>query len=379
MAGKKILVIDLDPQAHATFGLGMSGRSTEKTVYNILTDNAEKQRTANDCILNVSKNLDIVPSNILLSTLEQELADKEGAVSKLHQSLTTTTLAYNYVIIDCPPSLGFLTFNALRAADFVLVPIDMCAFSLMGVGKLLGMLELIKLKINHAPRVSAVATMFDKRTKYSQTVLDEIKAFFKTEMLETTIRMSVALKKAAAKGTSVMQFDSESNGAKDYTALAQEILKADAVPEFEKAMAEVSQAFQEVAVAATRTAVSEALDNAISAVSSTAPRTEIVREAAAASDRGLEALPADKPKDILFSFDAPAAKDVYLVGDFNHWKINEGGKLSMEEGGKWGRRISLAPGRYRYKFVVDGEWVLDSTNPEKESNPFGTFNSVIKF
>ena len=172
VSGKKVLLIDLDPQAHATYGLGVANQTSDKSIYSLLTDNSDRRRSLSDCILNVSKNLDIIPSSILLSTIEQELKDKEDAVSKLYDILSSGDINYDYILIDCPPSLGFLTFNALRAADLVLVPIDMSAFSLMGVAKLLGMLELIKVKINHAPRVNALATIFDRRTKYSQTMLD---------------------------------------------------------------------------------------------------------------------------------------------------------------------------------------------------------------
>lgn len=339
-SGKKILLIDLDPQSHASFGLGVSSQSVDKTIYNVLTDNPEKRRTIDDCILNISQSLDIVPSNILLSTLEQELKDKEDAVSKLHQILSNSQLNYDYIIIDCPPSLGFLTFNALRAADQVIVPIDMSAFSLMGVSKLLGMLELIKVKINHAPRVNALATIFDKRTKYSQTMLDDIKAFFKDQMLEAVIRMNVALKKAAAKGVSVIQFDRQANGAIDYLALAQEVLRRDGGLELENAIAAVQQSSETGAVAA--------------------PSQEVVA------------------REIAFTINAPNAREIYLVGDFNHWKLNDESRLSRLDDGKWGKRLGLSPGRYRYKFVIDGEWVLDSQNIEREQNPFGTFDSVLK-
>lgn len=338
-AGKRILVIDLDPQSHASFGLGMTNQTMDKSIYNVLTDNPEKRRPIHDCILNVSLSLDIVASNILLSTLEQELKDKEDAVSKLHQVLAANQLDYNHIIIDCPPSLGFLTFNALRASELVIVPIDMSAFSLMGVGKLLGMLELIKIKINHAPRVNALATIFDKRTKYSQTMLDEIRNFFKEQLLETVIRMNVTLKKAASKGVSVIQFDNQSNGAKDYTALAQELLRAEGAVQFEKAMASVS--------------------TPITSQATPEPIQAVIREAT-------------------FSIAAPAAKEIYLVGDFNHWKINDDSRLSRLDDGKWEKHLALPSGRYKYKFVVDGEWVLDSQNQEREQNAFGTFDSIVK-
>ncbi len=338
-AGKRVLLIDLDPQSHASFGLGITNQMPDKSVYNVLTDNEEKKRLLVDCIVNVSQNLDMIPSNILLSTLEQELKDKEDAVSKLYQALSASQLNYSYILIDCPPSLGFLTFNALRASEEILVPIDMSAFSLMGVGKLLGMLELIKIKINHAPRVRALATLFDKRTKYSQTMLDEIKSFFKDQMLQTVIRTNVALKKAVSKGIPVIQFDRKSNGAIDHLALAEELLRAAVALEFEKAM-----------TASPSPQVSENVQIPI----------EMSR------------------KEVLFAIEAPNAKDIYLVGDFNHWKINDESKLSRLEQGRWEKKVGLVPGRYKYKFVVDGEWTLDSHNNERESNAFGTFDSIIK-
>lgn len=346
--GKRVLIVDLDPQAHASFGLGVINPPVDKSVYNVLTESLEKKKNISECIINVTQNLDIIPSNILLSTLEQELKDTEGAVSRLYDVLHTNQLNYDYVVIDCPPSLGFLTFNALRAAELVIVPIDMSAFSLMGVGKLLGMIELIKVKINHSPSVRALATLFDKRSKYSQTVLDEIKAFFKDQTLETVIRMNVTLKRAVAKGVCVTQFDSKSNGALDHTALAHEIIRIEGAEEFKKALAECAYKPEETALPqSTR-------------ISTIKPQQESTE------------------REAVFSISAPSAKDVYIVGDFNHWKMNEDSRLSRLEDGSWEKKFALSPGKYRYKFVVDGEWVLDSQNVEKEQNPFGTYDSVKK-
>ena len=335
-AGKRILLIDLDPQSHASFGLGANLQTVDKSIYNALTDNMEKRRKLSDCISNICENLDIISSNILLSTLEQELKDKDDAISKLREAILLEKLNYSYIIVDCPPSLGFLTFNALRAAEMVLVPIDMSAFSLMGVGKLLGMLELIKVKIGHSPAVNAVATLFDNRTKYSHTMLGEIKSFFRDQMLQTVIRTSVALKKAAANGISVIHFDKKSNGALDHIALADELLKAEGAKEFEKALSELPMALP-------------------------AP-----------------AKPEPVNRDIDFTVSAPDAREIYLVGDFNHWKINEESRFSRLDDGKWVKKMGLEPGRYRYKFVVDGEWTIDKQNTDREQNAFGTFDSIIK-
>ena len=353
--GKKVLVIDLDPQAHATFGLGIRNQPTDKSIYNVLTDNDEKRRPLTECIVNAAQNIDIVPSNILLSTLEQELKDIEGAVSKLHEAIYSTQLNYDYIIIDCPPSLGFLTFNALRAAELVVVPVDMSAFSLMGVGKLLGMIELIKINIGHSPAVKALPTLFDRRLTYSQTMLDEIKSFFKEQTLETVIRLNVTLRRAAAKGVTVMQFDKKSNGAIDHTTLAQEIIRMGGAEEFKKALAEC----------ASKQAASPACTEEVSL-----PQAQRIPAIQPVTD------PIDS--QTAFQISAPQAKDVYIVGDFNHWKINDASRLSRGEDGRWEKRYTLTPGKYRYKFVVDGEWVLDSLNQEKEQNPYGTYDSVKK-
>ena len=370
--GKKVLVIDLDPQSHASFGLGVTSQAIDKSIYNVLTDNAGKRRAIHDCIINASRDLDVVPSNILLSTIEQELKDKEDAVSRLYHVLKAGDLIYDYCIIDCPPSLGFLTFNALRASEEILVPIDMSTFSLMGVGKLLGMLELIKLKICHAPRVNALATIFDKRTKYSITMLNEIKTFFKAQMLETIIRVSVSLKKAASSGMPAAQFDSKSNGAIDHLNLAKEILKLDGVTDFTKpepALREAKEKPAVVVVPAPVIPLPEVAKISASGVEETFKQMDALENSSDETESPV--------RQTIFTIHAPDAKDIYLVGDFNHWKINDTSRLEKSDNSRWEKKIELPGGRYRYKFVVDGEWTIDSQNSEKEANPFGTFDSIL--
>lgn len=363
-SGKRVILIDLDPQSHASFGLGITTQSADKSVYNMLTDIQDKKRAVKDCISNASPNLDIISSNILLSTLEQELKDKEDAISRLYQAIAENKIDYDFAVIDCPPSLGFLTFNALRAADQVIVPVDMSAFSLMGVAKLLGMLELLKMKIGHSPKISALATLFDKRTKYSQTMLDEIRAFFKDQMLETIIRTNVALKKAVGCGKSIIQFDIKSNGAKDHLELAQEILRAEGAEEFERAMEQVSPA-QKSQGGATMLVSQEIQELRTPALSHQPVDERIIQQ-----------LPTTKEARFIIS--APGAKEIYVVGDFNNWKIDDAMRLAMFDDGKWEKKLGLPPGRYKYKFVVDGEWIADNQNEEREQNSFGTFDSVIK-
>jgi chromosome partitioning protein len=347
--GRGVLLIDLDPQAHASFGLRASNLPANKSVYYVLTDNPEKRRSLDRCVATVSRNFDIVPSTIQLSTLEQEFKDKEDAVSELYRVLSSSPSMYEYVIIDCPPSLGFLTFNALRAADQVIIPIDMSAFTLMGVGKLLGMLELIKTKIGHAPRLNALATLFDNRTTYSQSVLEEVRAFFGDQMFRAVIRLNVALKRAVSEGVSVIDFDKTSSGAKDYTALCYETLRLDGVKNPEKPIA-----------------------------SSMSVRVPEKRESVLSAQEEIEKSFELNIKEVTFAMESSAAQDIYIAGDFNGWEMNDGSRLVRGENGCWEKRVKLPHGRYRYKFVVDGEWTIDSKNQEREINAFGSFDSVME-
>jgi chromosome partitioning protein len=324
--GKRVLVIDLDPQAHASFALRKDDQSPDSSAYNVLTEKPEKKRPFESCIVHVSPGFDILPSNAQLSTIEQELNDREDAVSVLRKALSACH-SYDYTLIDCPPSLGFLTFNALRAADWVIIPIDMSPFTLVGVGKLLGMIDLMEKKTGRAPQVSALATLFDKRTKYSQSILDEIESFFSDGLLQTVIRHNVALKRAVSEGTSVISFDPTSNGARDYVMLADEIMRCDQhVPVWKQ------------------------------------------NEAASGTDI----------REVTFVIEAPAASEIYLVGEFNDWAADERSRLLPGENGFWEKRMELPPGTYRYKFLVDGEWNIDHRNQNVESNGFGSFDSIIR-
>ena len=219
----------------------------------------------------------------------------------------------------------------------------------MGVGKLLGMIQLVEMKTGHVPRVSALATLFDKRTKYSQWILDEIRIFFKDRMLQTIIRHNVALKRAVSEGVSIIDFDKTSTGAQDYTALSHEILRLDGVEDVEVPIASPVSA--------------QILEEQQTAL----PTQE-------KSEKSFE----PDIKEVTFTIEAPTAKDVYVVGHFNDWKISDESRLAPREDGSWGRRVKLLPGSYRYQFVVDGEWTLDSKNQERERNMFGTFDSIIK-
>ena len=329
--GKKSLLIDLDPQAHATFGVGVRQDRIDASMYNVLTEVSDKKRKfLEDVIIPIEDHLDLAPSHILLSTIEQEFTNKDESVSKLHQALQSLSFHYEAVVIDCPPSLGFLTFNALRASDTVLVPVELSAFSLMGVDKLLSMIELIRVKLQITPSVYALPTLVDARTKFSQHMVREIGQAFGDRILSSFIHQTVSVKESQAKGVPVRRHRPDSRAAVDYQMLAQEI---------------VNKTFSERPASAgdTRT-ISETTDSPV--------------------------------RD--FTFTAMGAREVHLVGDFNGWKMSRESLLWQKEEGVWQKRIFLGPGRYRYKFVVDGQWLSDPDNPLQEKNPYGEFDSLLK-
>jgi chromosome partitioning protein len=329
---KKTLLIDLDPQAHTTFGLGIRGE-IKNSIYNVLTEESDKRKNfIENIIVPIDSYLDLAPSHILLSTIEQEFTNKDESVSKLHDVISSLSFPYEYVIIDCPPSLGFLTFNALRASQTVIVPIELGSFSLMGVSKLLSMIELLRVKMKHSPQVFALPTIVDMRTNFSKKMVEEIRNAFGDFIFSSAIRQTIAVKESQAKGVPLIKYNPKSKGSIDYLILSQEI---------------VNKTTQAAAIAAEELAAQ--------------PKT---------------ALPTDGLRDFIFK--AGSAREVHLVGDFNNWSISNHSLLWQKEAGVWQKRLFLEPGRYRYKFVIDGKWTTDPQNPQLEPNPYGGVDSVLE-
>lgn len=328
---KRTLLIDLDPQAHATFGLGVRGDHSDGSMYNVLTEQEDKRKNfIENIVLPIDSHLDLAPSHILLSTIEQEFTNKEESVSKLQSVLKSLSFPYDFVVIDCPPSLGFLTFNALCAAQTIVVPIELGSFALMGVSKLLSMIELIRVKMQHSPKVYALATMADMRTKFSKAMLEEMKEAFGQYIFTTMIRQTVSVRESQAKGASLQAYDSKSKAAQDYLALSQEIIsKIEPAP---------------VYLSKESLTTAETINNRL--------------------------------RDFIYK--TKNAREVYLVGDFNNWQISSESLLWRKGEDVWQKRIFLGPGRYRYKFVIDGQWVTDPFNDHLEPNPYGGVDSVIE-
>ncbi|WP_343485853.1 AAA family ATPase [Allomuricauda sp. d1] len=220
---KRVLLIDADPQANATSGLGIDVDGVEQGTYQLL----EHTLSASDVIVKTdSPNVDLIPAHIDLVAIEIELVDKDNREYMLKEALYDIRNAYDYVLIDCAPSLGLLTLNALTAADSVIIPIQCEYFALEGLGKLLNTVKSVQ-KIHNIDLdiEGMLLTMYDSRLRLSNQVVEEVKKHFADMVFDTIIQRNVRLSEAPSYGESIIKYDASSKGAANYLNLANELLK----------------------------------------------------------------------------------------------------------------------------------------------------------
>lgn len=221
--GKKVLLVDIDPQGNATSGLGIDRRKTGKCVYNVIIEQADMKgivlRTKID-------NLSVLPATIQLAGAEVELANLSDREYRIKKALHKVKDQYDYIMIDCPPSLGLLTINALTAADSVLIPIQCEYYALEGLSQLMHSVFLVRKSFNADLEVEGILlTMFDGRTNLSIQVVDEVKRHFKRQVYTTIIPRNIRLSEAPSFGKPIMLYDPKSKGAEVYQDLAREVLE----------------------------------------------------------------------------------------------------------------------------------------------------------
>ncbi len=223
LVGKRVLLIDIDPQGNATSGVGLDRRRMQSCIYDVLMGEKE----AKDVIVRSRvKNLDVLPATIQLAGAEVELAVAESREFRLRKGIEKIRTNYDYIYIDCPPSLGLLTVNALAAADTVLIPIQCEYYALEGLSQLMHTITLVKKRINPGLRLDGVLlTMFDGRTNLSIQVVDEVKRHFRRQMYKTIIPRNVRLSEAPSHGKPIILYDARSRGAEVYQDLAKEVLE----------------------------------------------------------------------------------------------------------------------------------------------------------
>ncbi len=325
--GAHVLVVDMDPQAHATLALGIDPEEVDENLYDVLAEPAG-EGGLDRIVLEPVDRIDVAPSGIVLSALEQKLGNEkaDGRTERLRLALTTLEREYDYVLIDCPPNVGLLTFNALRAASEVIVPLETSFFAIQGVQKLLETIGLLSDRIGHDLAVRVLPTLYDGRTRYARETLAEIRELFKELCFDAVIRTNVKLREAARRGVPIGQFARSANGSVDYAALAAEVQASEL-----------------------------------------------------AEGREVATIAGD-PREVVVQFRDEGARDVRIAGDFNGWIPDKGVRsLTEADAGArvWTKILRLPPGTYQYRYVVDGEWREDPANPKAAPGLPGERNSVL--
>ncbi|MDO6354282.1 AAA family ATPase [Caloramator sp. CAR-1] len=227
--GYKVLLIDIDPQGNTTSGLGIEKDDLEYSMYDVIIENAKEEnfKVVKDAIVNtVVENLYILPSRVELAGAEIEITYNEYREKILKRAIKSIKNDYDYIFIDCPPSLGLLTINALTAADSVLIPIQCEFYALEGVGQLMNTINLVKKNLNPDLKIQGVImSMFDGRTNLSIEVVEEVKKYFKGKVYTTIIPRNIKLAEAPSHGLPIMLYDKNSTGAKAYKELAEEFIE----------------------------------------------------------------------------------------------------------------------------------------------------------
>ena len=220
--GKKVLLVDIDPQGNASSGVGVDKRSIDKSSYELLLGEAK----ADEVMIHTKyDNLDVIPAGIDLAAAEFEILDAPDRTQRLKKALLPVKQRYEYIIIDCPPSLGLITTNALTATDSVLVPIQCEYYALEGLSQLMNSVRYVKRKLNEHIYIEGVLlTMYDGRLNLTQQVVREVKQFFPKKVFGTVIPRGVRLSEAPSYGAPIMYYDKSCKGSEAYLSLAQEML-----------------------------------------------------------------------------------------------------------------------------------------------------------
>ncbi|HWJ77209.1 MAG TPA: AAA family ATPase [Niallia sp.] len=220
--GKRVLLVDIDPQGNATSGVGIEKADVDHCIYDVLVDDVEASRVIKQT--NV-ENLDVIPATIQLAGAEIELVSTISREVRLKRALDEVKENYDYILIDCPPSLGLLTINALTASDAVLIPVQCEYYALEGLSQLLNTVRLVQKHLNHDLAIEGVLlTMLDARTNLGLQVIEEVKKYFQDKVYKTIIPRNIRLSEAPSHGEPIIIYDPKSRGAEVYLDLAKEVV-----------------------------------------------------------------------------------------------------------------------------------------------------------
>ncbi len=409
--GQRTLLVDMDPQSHCALGLAVPEAQVERSVADVLRAGFDGSASISDVTWQIARNLDLAPSSMALAGLEQELADAPDRDRRLMQILSTVAGNYDFCIIDCPPSIGLLTFNALRAASEVVVPVETGYFALQGSIKQEATIEMLARRANHQARFMVLPTMYDVRTKLAREILSELRRHFDDKLLPVVVHFNSKLKEAASFGQAITEYDPGSRGMQDFEQLADwltgnppQAVEEDAQTATSPALSRAAELVERARALSRRTAALAARLASDADVSQTR-REQAEEQPADGSDaRAHGQLVIDDAETRATAqtpdLEAKLAKiygvrhttqgmvfvqpangkfrKLAVAGDFNNWSeqatpLRHDPQLSIYQA-----CVELPPGRYRYRLVVDGQWTHDPYNKYVEANPYGELNSVVE-
>ena len=412
--GLRTLLVDMDPQSHCAVGLAVPEEQIEQSIYDILISHARGESVKlSEILWQISEGFELAPSSIDLAAFDQQMmgmADRENSLKKV---LATVNKEYDYAIIDCPPSVNLLTFNAIRAATDILVPVEMGYFSLHGLSKQLETLNVLCKQCSQQIDVMILASMYDIRTKMAREILGEVRKHFAGKMFKTIVNFNTKLKEAASLGQPIGEYEPASKGHRDFQNLAEELIgtdthmhRAELVSSLQAKLDAISASAEELLstvkvpmVVTTEIRKETGGQKIVDLPAATPSRTETLEPEPAAVAVMAPAATAVATKPVVKDIDAklaefygvrqiedlvilntlyPRADSVFVAGDFNNWQGDKTPLQKLGDNGMWQIKMPLASGRYRYRLVVDGQWQQDPYNEKTELNPYGELNSVLE-
>ena len=370
---QRVLLIDMDPQGHASLGLGR--RCEDVTgLYEVFSGDA----SLGDVILNdIAPCVDIVPSTISLSAADLLLRDMPKRERQLLDHIESVCDPYDFVIIDCPPNMGHLSFNALRAANAVIIPVELSLFALDGIERMMESIELVTSTYEIEMPVHVLPVLVDYRTRFARDTLDILREHYGEMMMPMSITHTIRVKEATWQGKAVYDHASWCSAAYDYEALADEIISRYC----ERLHAEVISALDDhikltsemPAEPPMKPDLTREITQHLGIDSDTnmfSPVSDMLMSSAGDPEAS------EDMRSISLVFTGYARTDMKIAGDFNSW-IPDQNVVSTTEGNSMIKTFKAAPGTYQYRIVVDDKWKPDPTNRKSIINEFGDRNSVL--
>jgi len=410
-AGQRVLLIDMDPQSHCAVGLAVPEDQIEQSIYDVLISTSRNEpMKLTEILWQISDSLELAPASIDLSAFEQQMVGIAERECCLKDVLSQIKDDYDYAVVDCPPAVSLLTFNALRAATDVILPVETGYFALHGLSRQLETLTILCKRHSQQVDVRVLASMYDIRTKMAREILAELRDHFADKMFKTVVSFNTKIKEASSFGQPISEYDPASRGHTDFCSLAEEVLGSQTRQQRHEFINTLADQLESISATA-----DELLKAAEPPIEITpAPQTEqsefeipadeprpsegldeFTIDRATEEEPEIEVIDTPKPLDtaaklsdyygvsqvkdaVVFVTLYPRATNVQIAGDFNNWQPEYTPMQKVGDSGVWQTQMDLSPGRYRYRLVVDGQWQQDPYNEVTESNPFGGLNSVVE-